>query len=95
MNNPLLKKILDSAWRPYFGWVISSAFGYLFLIQPFLVFCFVVVSKYTGVEFNASEIPTMDTGPLMVALTGLLGSVGARSWEKKNGLASSHDNKNA
>jgi len=95
MNNPLLKKILDSAWRPYFGWVISSAFGYLFLGERFLVLCCIIATKPEGEAFVASDMPIMDTGPLIVALTALLSSYGVRAWEKKQGIASSQDNKNA
>ena len=64
-----------SRWRSFLGWVITFAFGYHYLLQPFMLFICVVL----GVQVEAPEfnMETMNT-----ILFGLLGLGGMKSWER-------------
>ena len=67
-------------WRPFLGWVLSMAFAYHFVLQPFMLFIF-------AANGNIVELPTFDMGTLTTVLMGMLGLAGARSSEKVKGRA--------
>lgn len=70
-----------SYWRPAIAWVCVSAFAWTYVIQPVATFA----AGLFGVA--VPELPRFDMGEMMPLLMGLLGLVGARSWDKKNGTA--------
>jgi len=67
-----------SRWRPAIGWICGAAFGYHFLLQPFLQFLVVA----GGIDLNTADLPVISTGELMVVLGGLLGLGSMRSFDK-------------
>ena len=67
-------------WRPFLGWVLSFAFGYHYLIQPFLIFIF-------AANGNTVDLPTFDMNTMTTVLFGMLGMAGMRSFEKVKGRA--------
>ena len=67
-------------WRPFLGWVLSFAFGYHYLIQPFLIFIF-------AANGNTIDLPTFDMNTMTTVLFGMLGMAGMRSFEKVKGRA--------
>ena len=62
-------------WRPFLGWVLSIAFAYHFVLQPFLIFILASFGKQV-------ELPTFDMGTLSTVLMGMLGLGGLRTYEK-------------
>ena len=62
-------------WRPFLGWVLSFAFAYHFVLQPFLLF----ILSAKGIEI---ELPQFDMGTMTTVLMGMLGMAGMRTFEK-------------
>ena len=62
-------------WRPFLGWVLSLAFAYHFVLQPFLVFALAA----NGIVV---ELPQFDMGTMPTVLMGMLGMAGMRTYEK-------------
>jgi hypothetical protein len=75
------EKLFVSGWRPAVGWSCAAAFGYSFVLQPFLVFLI------TAMKWQAPPLPALDMGPLMAVLGGILGLGGLRTVEKIQGVA--------
>jgi hypothetical protein len=73
------RTVFVAGWRPFIGWVCGLGLLYAVFIEPLLRFVFTV--KGWTVEF-----PQIDTTITMQVLFGMLGLVGARSYEKKNKL---------
>ena len=67
-------------WRPFLGWILSIAFAYHFVFQPFLVF---ILSAF-GVQL---DLPEFDMTTMTTVLMGMLGMAGMRSYEKVKGRA--------
>jgi len=63
-----------AGWRPYFGWVGGTGFGYAVLIQPLLAWLATV--KGWPVP------PTLDNDLLLTVAGGMLGIGGLRTYEK-------------
>jgi len=70
-----------AGWRPAVGWVCAAAFGYTFVLQPFLVFAL------TAAHVDLGKLPALDMGPLMAVLGAILGVGGLRTYEKVKGVA--------
>ena len=73
------RTVFVAGWRPFIGWVCGLGLLYAVFIEPLLRFVFTV----NGWEI---EFPRIDTTITMQVLFGMLGLVGARSYEKKNNL---------
>jgi hypothetical protein len=73
------RTVFVAGWRPFIGWVCGLGLLYAVFIEPLLRFVFTV----NGWEI---EFPKIDTTITMQVLFGMLGLVGARSYEKKNKL---------
>jgi hypothetical protein len=73
------RTVFVAGWRPFIGWVCGLGLLYAVFIEPLLRFVFTV--KGWTIEF-----PKIDTTITMQVLFGMLGLVGARSYEKKNKL---------
>jgi len=74
--------VFKGGWRPAVGWVCGLALFWTYILQPFLVFVLVVA----GVDLP--PLPDLQTDELMPILLGMLGLVGARSFDKLKGVAS-------
>lgn len=70
-----------AGWRPAIGWVGAIGLGYSFVFEPFFSWAATVIWKYTG------AFPALDTGTLMILITGMLGFGGLRTYEKTQGVA--------
>ena len=73
------RTVFVAGWRPFIGWVCGLGLLYAVFIEPLLRFVFTL--KGWTIEF-----PKIDTTVTMQVLFGMLGLVGARSYEKKNKL---------
>jgi len=73
------RSVFVAGWRPFIGWVCGIGLGYAVFLEPLLRFVFTVNGW-------AIEFPDIDTTVTMQVLFGMLGLVGARSYEKKNKL---------
>jgi hypothetical protein len=62
-------------WRPAIGWICALALAYNYLAQPAITW------------FVGSAGPKVDMAELYPLLLGMLGLVGARSFEKVRGVA--------
>ena len=62
-------------WRPFLGWVLSLAFAYHFVLQPFLIFILASFGK-------TIELPVFNMETLTTVLMGMLGLGGLRTYEK-------------
>lgn len=72
------ENVFVSGWRPFVGWVCGAAFGWVFVIGPFLSFTLSV--------FKISVVlPTIDLSQLSPVLMGMLGLGVMRTVEKVNG----------
>lgn len=69
-----------SGWRPALAWICVSGFAWT-IYMPLIRW---ILSSF-GVQ--TPEIPSLGGNELMSMTFGLLGLTGARSWEKKQGLA--------
>lgn len=69
-----------AGWRPAMGWVCVLAFATQFLIGPIGTWVAMLFGKLL-------TFPTLSLNELMPILLGMLGLVGARSFEKVNGVA--------
>ncbi len=69
------QSVFVSGWRPAIGWVCGGAYGYHFVLQPFMVF----VLQAFG---NTILLPHLDIGELSMVLFGMLGLGAMRSFEK-------------
>lgn len=70
--------VFVSGWRPFFGWICSSAVAMQYLIGPLL-------SWLTNLAGHPITFPPLDMNLLLPILGGMLG---LRTWEKVSGVAS-------
>lgn len=70
-----------SGWRPATGWICGCALGYNFIVHPLLGYGLALFSPETPLP------PSIDLGPLMTVLLGMLGLGGMRTYEKTQGVA--------
>jgi|TARA_A100001515_G_C4543454_1_gene200979 hypothetical protein len=68
---------LLSRWRAFLGWTISVAFGYHYIIQPFLLF---ILSAFGLVVI----LPEFDMSTMTTILLGMLGLGGMKSFDRMN-----------
>ena len=66
---------LLSRWRSFLGWVLTLAFGYHYLLQPFLLF----IMAARGIQM---DLPDFNMETMTTVLFGMLGLAGMRSAEK-------------
>lgn len=72
-------RLFVSGWRPAVGWVCVMGCAYSFVGWAFLTWA-------SGI-WKFAPPPQIDTGPLMMMLTGMLGFGGMRMYEKLNNVA--------
>ena len=72
--------LFKGGWRPCIGWICGIAFGYLFVLQPVIIFIVVLIGM------DIPELPSFDMGTLLTVLGGMLGIGGLRTYEKQKGL---------
>lgn len=73
------RSVFVAGWRPFIGWVCGIGLMYAVFVEPLMRFIYTV--KGWEIIF-----PQIDTTITMQVLFGMLGLVGARSYEKKNNL---------
>lgn len=73
------RSVFVAGWRPFTGWVCSSALAYHFILEPVLIF---ILSIY-NIQLT---LPTFDMSSLLTVLMGMLGLGGLRTYEKSKGL---------
>jgi hypothetical protein len=73
--------IFVSGWRPAIGWICGAGLAWNFVLQPLIMW----IAFMFGADL--SDAPTLDVGPLMVLLGGMLGLGGLRTYEKRLGVA--------
>lgn len=67
-----------AGWRPYYGWVGGTGFGYAVLLQPLLSW-FALIKGWP-------VPPVLDVDLLMVVAGGMLGIGGLRTYERAKGV---------
>lgn len=67
-----------AGWRPYYGWVGGTGFGYAVLLQPLL--------SWLALIKGWPVPPVLDVDLLMVVAGGMLGIGGLRTYEKRTGV---------
>lgn len=80
------QSIFVAGWRPFVGWICGVAFGYVYILQPFLVFLLVAFK----IQFDPSKLPIIDTSQMLPVLLGMLGLGAMRSYDKTNGTGNGH-----
>lgn len=75
------ESIFVAGWRPAVGWVCVAALAWTFIVQPFLTWGLVVFRP----DFPVDNMPSLDMGPLLTILAGMLGLAGLRTYEKRTG----------
>jgi Holin of 3TMs, for gene-transfer release len=76
------KSIFVAGWRPFVGWVCGFALAYNLMLQPLLQFALVA----SGVHFDITSLPKLDSTELTTILFGMLGLGAARTVEKVKGI---------
>ena len=74
--------LFKGGWRPFIGWTCGVALAYHFIGQPMILF-FVTLFGVT-----IPPLPEFDMATLYTLVTGMLGLIGARSFDKTKGVAS-------
>jgi len=64
-----------AGWRPFLGWVLSSSFAWVYVIQPMVAFGF-------NAAHHPVTLPTIDFSQMSTVLMGMLGLAGLRTYEK-------------
>jgi hypothetical protein len=72
--------IFVAGWRPFIGWVGGVGLAYSFVLAPFIEF----IAKANG---YIGEMPLPDSSQLMTLVTAMLGVGAMRSFDKKEGTA--------
>jgi len=72
--------LFKGGWRPAVGWVCAIAFGYSYVLYPFLKFIAVIAMD------NPPEFPTINLDEMMPVLLGMLGLGYLRTDERKAGV---------
>jgi hypothetical protein len=72
--------VFVAGWRPFIGWTSGAGVAYSFVLSPFIEFL-ARVGGYAG------EMPHLQTGELMLLVTGMLGLGGLRTYEHVKGVA--------
>ena len=72
--------LFKGGWRPAVGWVCAFAFGYSYILYPFM--------KFLAVMFmdNPPVFPVINLGEMMPVLLGMLGLGYLRTDERKAGV---------
>lgn len=73
------RTVFVAGWRPAIGWVGATSLAVNFVVIP-------IANGVLAVTNPGTEIPLMDTGPVLTILGGMLGLGTLRSWEKDKGL---------
>jgi Holin of 3TMs, for gene-transfer release len=73
------KNTFIAGWRPFVGWTCGAAFGWAFVLQPFVAF----IAAALG---HPLTLPTLDLSTMMPVLLGMLGLGGLRTYEKVQGV---------
>ena len=79
--------VFVAGWRPFIGWTCGVAFAYSFVVQPLGVLLASVAAQATDWTFDPNQLPSLDMGPLMTVLMGMLGLGTLRTYEKLKGVA--------
>lgn len=69
-----------AGWRPFIGWVCGSALAWHYIGGPLCGWLLLMAG-------NATPIPHVDLGDLIVILLGMLGLGGLRTTEKIKGVS--------
>lgn len=69
-----------SGWRPFVGWVCTTALAIQFIVAP-------VATWIAALSGKTVSFPPLDMGTLLTLLGGMLGLGGLRTVEKINGVA--------
>jgi len=77
--------VFVAGWRPAIGWVCGFALAWQFVLQPFATWVLSVVCLYQ--KLSLPPLPTLDTGPLMTVMLGMLGLTAARTVEAIQGVS--------
>ena len=77
--------------RPLFMYVCVAGFAYHFLMRPLLPWFFTVVlnalhALFTFPVIDIPVLPEIEIGPLVAALSGMIGIGGFRTFEKLKGV---------
>ena len=68
--------------RPFIMWVCGAALLWQFLMEPMATWALVAFAQ----PDELPPVPTLDIGPLMTLLLGMLGLGGLRTYEKRLGV---------
>ena len=72
--------VFVSGWRPFIGWVCGSALAWVYLVGPMLAY----LAHLCG---SRIELPSLNTGDLMMLTVNMLGLGAMHSWDKSQGTA--------
>ena len=72
-----------AGWRPGLGWVLSSSFAWVYVLQPITSFILTAIG-------HPIALPTLDMSQMAPVLMGMLGLAGLRTYEKNSGTQNNH-----
>lgn len=81
------KSIFVAGWRPAVGWIGAISLAYQFVLYPLLVWIWSFAQAKGWVPADLNPPPVLDTGALLMVVTGMLGIGSMRSVDKIKGVA--------
>ena len=75
------RSVFVAGWRPFIGWVAGVGIAVNFIFRPLLNY--VLLIRYPDTPI----METLEMGPLMALITGMLGFGVLRTYEKVKGKA--------
>jgi len=72
--------VFVAGWRPGAGWVCVTALGYNLILHPLLGYVLPLITEVSEMP------PSIDLGPLLTVLLGMLGLSGLRTYEGTQGV---------
>ncbi|WP_300456606.1 3TM-type holin [Desulfobacula sp.] len=80
------KSIFVAGWRPAVGWIGAVSLAYQFILYPLLLWFWSFGQAKKWIPITLNPPPMLDTGALLMVVTGMLGIGGMRSFDKVKGV---------
>ena len=84
------KSIFVAGWRPFIGWTGGIALGYQFIVYPLMLWLWQIADIWVNIPTGVTAPSPLDGTELYTIVVGMLGMGAMRSFDKKNGVATTN-----
>ena len=77
------KSLFVAGWRPFIGWSFGVGIAWGLVGQNFVAWALIIA----GFQDIADSLPMIELEKTYPMILGMLGIIGVRGWEKKEGVA--------